>query len=228
LRSPLLRENGSMKSDHDIRQDVEHELRWDPDIDATDIAVAVRDGVVSLGGYVRSYSQKWEADRDAMRVSGVRGLANDIEVRLPSVDQRPDPEIARDAATALKLQLPYWSDHIAPDVQNGRITLKGEAQWYFQRERAEDAVRHVRGAKGVTNLIAIKPHVSAADVKARIEQALKRNAEIDANHITVEAEGGKVILRGKVRSWAERQQAEHAAWRAPGVTSVEDRINIGA
>jgi osmotically-inducible protein OsmY len=216
-----------MRTDSDIKRDVENELRWDPDIDAADIATAVKDQVVTLAGYVRSFSQKWQAERDAKRVLGVSGIANDIEVRLPSVDQRPDPDIARDAVTALKVQLPFWHEHIKPVVKNSWVTLEGDAEWNFQRERAETAVRHVRGVTGVSNMITVKPRVAPSEVKSRIEEALKRSAEVDAKQIHVEAEGGKIILEGKVRSWAERQEAERAAWRAPGVTNVVDRIQVG-
>jgi osmotically-inducible protein OsmY len=215
-----------MKSDSEIKRDVEYELLWDPDIDAEDIAVAVKDGAVALTGFVRSYSQKWQAERDAKRVSGVAAIANDIEVRLPSANQRSDPELAREAASAIRSQLPFSHEHIKPVIKNGWVTLEGEVEWNFQRERAETAIRHVLGVKGVTNLIAIKPRVTPADVKAKIEDALKRSAEVDASHITVETEGGKVILRGKVHSWAERTEAERAAWRAPGVTQVENKISV--
>jgi osmotically-inducible protein OsmY len=216
-----------VRTDSDIRRDVENELSWDPDIDSADIAVAVKDQVVALTGFVRSFSQKWQAERDAKRVLGVSGIANDIEVRLPSVNQRPDPDIARDAVTALKFQLPFWHEHITPVVKNGWVTLEGDAEWYFQRERAETAVRHVRGVTGVSNMITVKPRVAPTEVKARIEEALKRSAEVDAKQIHVEANGGKIVLEGKVKSWAERQEAERAAWRAPGVTNVVDRIQVG-
>jgi osmotically-inducible protein OsmY len=213
------------RPDSEIKKDVEQELRWDPDISADDIAVTVKGGVVTLAGFVRSYSQKWQAERDAKRVQGVSAVANDLEVRLPVIDQRPDPEIARDAVAALKLPLPYSADFIKVIVSNGWITLEGEVEWHFQKERAEEAVRRVRGVKGVVNSILIKPRVSPADVKRRIEEALKRSAEVDASRISVETNGA-IVLKGTVRSWAEREEAERAVWSAPGVTKVENRIAV--
>src|ERR1700761_9178659 len=145
-----------MKTDNDIKRDVEAELKWDPDIDPTDVAVAVNNGVVTLTGFVRSYTQKYQAERDAKRVSGVIGVANDIEVRLPSSSERPDPEIARDAVAALKAELPYSYESMKVLVRNGWATLEGSAEWNYQRKRAEEAVRRVRSIKGVTNLITLK------------------------------------------------------------------------
>ena len=215
-----------MRSDIDIKRDVEAELRWNPDIDATDIAVSVKDGVVTLSGFVRSYAQKFEAEQTAKRVSGFRAVANDIEVRLPIFNQRPDPEIARDAVEEIQKNLPYASDHIGVVVRDGWVTLEGSVEWNYQRERAAQVVRRVRGVKGVTNLIELQPRVPPVEVKHKIEQAFRRSAELDANRITVETEGGVVTLRGTVRSWAERQEAERVAWATPGVVRVNNLITI--
>ena len=215
-----------MRTDDDIKRDVELELEWEPGLDARNIAVKVSGSVVTLAGFVPGYSDKYEAERAAKRVRGVTAVANDLEVKLASGSERPDPDIARDAVDALKRDLPYSSQNIKVTVRQAWITLEGDVDWDFQRREAEAAVRNVKGAKGVINLIGIKERVSTTDVKIKIEQALKRSAEVDASHITVVAEGGTVTLRGRVRSWAEREQAERAAWRAPGVLQVKNEIQV--
>jgi osmotically-inducible protein OsmY len=215
-----------MRLDSDIKRDVEDELRWDPGVDAADIGVAVKNGVVTLSGFVHSYGQKTQAERDAKRVAGVVGVANDLDVRLPVIDQRPDPDIVRDAVSALKLELPFSSENIKVVAREGWLTLEGGVEWNYARERAESAVKNIRGVKGVTNSIEVEPKVAPYEVRRKIEDALRRSAELDASRVTVEANGSKVILRGTVRSWAERQEAERAAWAAPGVTRVDNRIAI--
>ena len=215
-----------MRTDAEIKRDVETELRWNPAIDATDIAVAVKDGVVTLTGFVKSYSQKWEAEEAAKSVAAVAAVANDIEVRLPNMDKRPDPEIARDAVNAIKTQLPTTADHIRVIVQNGWVTLEGDVEWQYQRNLAEMAVTRIKGVMGVYNQIQVKPRLAPTDVKRKIEEALKRSAEVEAKNITVEVDDGEVTLKGTVHSWVERKEVEKAAWQAPGVTKVHNKLTV--
>jgi osmotically-inducible protein OsmY len=215
-----------MRSNAEIEEDVKAELEWNPDLDAIDIAVSVKNGVVTLAGFVKSYTDKYEAEAAAKRVVGVVAVANDLEVRMPSVDERPDPDIARDAAAAIKSQLPISSENIKIIVKNGWVTLEGEIEWQYQRQTAENIVRRIKGVKGVSNTILLKPRAEPEEVKRKIQEALRRSAEVDANRVEVEAYGSEVILKGTVRSWIEREEAERAAWSAPGVTKVEDRIVV--
>jgi osmotically-inducible protein OsmY len=210
----------------EIEQDVREELQWDPDLDASDIAVSVKDGVVTLAGFVKSYTDKYEAEAAAKRVAGVVAVANDLEVRLPSVDERPDPDIARDAVAALKSMLPISYQNIKIVVKNGWVTLEGQVEWQYQRQTAENAVRRIKGVKGVSNLIQLKPRAEPEQIKKKIQEAFRRNAELDANRIIVETNGSEVILKGTVRSWIEREEAERVAWSAPGVTKVVDQIIV--
>jgi len=215
-----------MRTDSEIERDVVEELKWNPDLDSTDIAVTVKDGVVTLAGFVKSYVDKTEAEVAAKRVAGVVAVANDIAVRLPATDERPEPEIAREAVASLRNQLPISAERIKVVVKNGWVTLEGTVEWHYQRNIAEAAVGYIRGVKSVTNLIGLRPRAEPIEIKKRIEEAFRRSAEIDANHITVEANGSEVVLKGSVRSWAEREEAERGAWAAPGVTKVEDRLVV--
>jgi osmotically-inducible protein OsmY len=215
-----------MKSDEELERDVRDEFKWDPVLDADDIAISVKNGVVTLAGFVKRYSDRLEAEVAAKRVAGVKAVANDIEVRLPAIDQRPDPDIARDAVAALKTELPISYDRIKVVVRDGWVTLEGAVEWQYQKTTAENAVRKVKGVKGVTNVITVKPKVQPSELQRKILEAFKRNAEVDANRITVEANGSEVILKGTVRSWIEREEAERVAWSAPGITRVEDRIVV--
>ena len=219
-----------MKDDKTLRRDVLAELEYDPSIDARKIGVAVEDGIATLTGEVSTFAEKWNAERAVERVEGVRGIVNKIEVRI--VGDYSDTDIAREAADALRWNLMVPPGKVIPKVENGYITLTGEVNYDFQRRAAEKAVRYIPGVKGVINLITIKPKVEAEEikksVKQQIDEALRRMATVDAENIQVEVQGSEIVLRGTVRSWAERHEAEKAAWSAPGVTSVKNYITVRA
>lgn len=217
------------KSDSQLQQDVLDELKFEPSVDASQIGVTAKDGIVGLTGSVPSYVEKYNAVQAAERVSGVKAVTDELKVDLPSFHVRDDQDIAKAAIDALKWDLLIPADRIKVKVEDGWITLTGEVNYKYQQDEAETAVRNLTGVNGVINEITFKtPSVSAVEVQSDIEKALRRSAEIDADNITVSVDGSRVILRGSVSSWAERDDAERAAWSARGVTSVEDDLVIAA
>ena len=213
-----------IRTDHELQKDVLAELRWEQGVEASEIGVAVKDGVVTLTGKVDTYLKKWRAEEAAHRVNGVIAVANDIEVR--TIGERTDTDIAAAAVHAVKWDASLPADKIQVTVDKGWVTLKGELEWQYQKQEAERVIRRLWGVKGVSNLITLKPLASPTDLKKKIEDALVRTAEVDANNIAVEVQGSKAILKGKVHSWAEKQEAERTAWLAPGITSVDNQIKV--
>jgi osmotically-inducible protein OsmY len=210
--------------DKNLREAVEQELDYDSTVPSNNIGVSVSGGVVTLSGFVDTYADKVAAEKAVKHVCGVKAVANDIEVKPPS--EWIDPDIAAEAVQSLERNVNVPSDRIQVTVKDGWLTLEGKVGWGYQKEAAEHAVRYLSGVRGITNNIEIEPAVSAADVRTKIEKALRRSAEVDARRIKVEASGGAVTLSGSVRSWAEMKDAESAAWGAPGVKNVLNLIEI--
>jgi len=215
-----------MMIDKELKQHVENALDWEASVDAKDIGVSVDQGVVTLRGNVRSYADKLMAERVALRVYGAKAVANDLIVHVVSAYQRTDTEIAEAAVHALTWHTTVPNDHVTVTVKDGWITLAGTLDWQYQKDAADRAVRDLTGVKGVTNDIRVQPRVKTTDVRDKIEAAFKRSAEIDARRVNVTVQDGHVILSGNVHSWAERQEAERAAWAALGVSRVDDRLTI--
>jgi len=216
-------------ADTGLRETVEQALDWEPEVTSTNIGVGTKDGVVTLTGFVDSYAEKMAAERVVKRTYGVRAVANDLSVK--PLFAKTDSEIAADALKALEMRANVPDKKIKLMVKKSWVTLGGNVDWYFQKSAAEVAVKYLQGVRGVTNSInvkpqGLKPQVSTIEVKHKIEEALKRNAEVDARRITVSSTDGKVSLWGNVRSWMEKDEAETAAWAAPGVTQVQNNILI--
>ena len=217
-----------MSSDIQLQKSVLDELAWEPTVDAAHIGVAAKDGVVTLTGHVSNYAEKLTAERAARRVKGVRAIVQEIDVKLPSSDARSDEDIAASALSVLRWHAGLPADQIQLKVEDGDVTLNGEVSWQYQKDQAESDIRKIKGVCSVANLITVKPSVQPYEVKRKIEEALRRSAELEASHISVSAAGGAITLSGRVNTWHEREVAEQAAWSAPGVTAVTDNLRIEA
>jgi osmotically-inducible protein OsmY len=215
-----------MRTDKEIRQDVVAELDWAPSIRDEDVAVAVREGVVTLAGTVDNYAQRYAAERAVTRVTGVKAIVNDLRVQLPTASTRSDPDLAHAALQTLQWHTEVPADRIVVKIVDGWLTLEGKVEWYYQRAAAETALRGLKGLKGLVNLITVAALPAASDVKSSIESTLKRQAELDAARIAVETSGQEVTLRGTVRSLAEKRDAERAAWNARGVSVVRNELAV--
>lgn len=215
-----------MNEDLQLQQRVIEELEFEPSVSAAHIGVSVRDGVVTLSGHVNSFIEKFAAERAARRVKGVKAVAQEIDIHLPSDKKTGDDEIAARAARILNWDVSIPHERISIKVEHGIVTLSGEVDWHFQRAEAEYDIRKLSGVKGVINDVIVMPKVRSEDVRAKIRAALERNAEVEAGHVTVSVAGSKVTLSGKVNAWTEREAIERAAWSAPGVTQVEDEIEL--
>jgi osmotically-inducible protein OsmY len=216
------------KTDEELQRDVRIELLWEPSVTATHVGVSVKDGVVTLTGHVPSYLEKLAAERAAKRVAGVRAVANEIDVKLPNSNRRTNEDIAAEAVKALRAKLFVPAERIKVTVDQGLIILEGDVRWQFQRKAAERAVQNLPAVAGVSNRIQVRPRVTPDELQSKIEAALTRQAVLGAQRISVEVNGDEVILRGTVRSWKEREEAERTAWSAPGVRSVNSQIIVAA
>lgn len=220
----LLHRAKSNSADKDLRDRVEQQLDWEPEVTSTEIGVGTADGVVTLTGFVNTYAEKLAAERIAKRTYGVKAVANDIQVK--PLFRKTDTEIATNAVSALESRVDVPDEKIKLTVKDGWVTLEGNVEWYYQKNAAELAVKYLSGVKGVTDNIKVAPQVSTIEVKDKIEAALKRSAELDARRIRVESSDGKVTLSGNVHTWFEKDEAENAAWAAPGVTQVKNQIAV--
>ena len=215
-----------MKSDSQLQHDVVSELEWEPSVDHEDIGVSVNDGVVTLNGFVKSYAEKQGAERATRRVSGVKAIAQEIKVRFASAPKTADHEIAKRILDVFAWSVLVPDDKITVKVENGWVTLSGTVDWHFQTQEAEKAAGRISGVLGIINRLAVRHRPTASDIRKRIEDAFERQADLDADGVTISLDGNKVKLGGRVKAWHERQVAERAAWAAPGVTHVEDHIVV--
>jgi osmotically-inducible protein OsmY len=215
-----------MKTDMQIQKDVMEELRWEPLLDSTDIGVAVKNGIVTLSGLVKNYSSKLAAEKAARRVSGVKAVAEDIQVGISPEFKRTDAEIAESILNALKWHSAIQEEKVKIKVEEGHVKLEGDVEWDYQRTSARNAIENIPGIRSVLNLITVKPRLSVTDLEKKIQSAFQRSATIDADNIIIEVMGDSVTLRGKVRSMVEKEDAEAAVWNAPGVSHVDNKLEI--
>jgi osmotically-inducible protein OsmY len=215
-----------MKTDSQIQKDVMAELKWEPFLNASEIGVAVKNGIVTLSGQVDSYLKKVAAEDAAKKISGVKAIAEDIQIGISPTYKKTDTEIAEAVVNALKWHTAVKEEKIKIKVENGVVRLEGEVEWEYQRTNAKSAVANLAGVNGVINMIVVKPKLVSSAIEKRINEAFHRSATIDSSKITADVIGSKVTLSGKVRSYSEKEDAENAAWNAPGVITVKNNLEI--